>query len=187
MAHSCTPGLKITRCTLLRRRRLLPIKGRVVVKPGDMVEPETVVALTELPGEVYPVNVANLIGVNPAEVAGVMLKRTGDAVEQGEILARSSSFFGLFKSEVAAPMAGVIETISSITGQVIIRGAALPVEVRAYMKGRVADVFPEEGVEVETVATFIQGIFGIGGEVCCILHVAVDSPDRVLIEDMIVP
>jgi len=185
MAHSYTPGLKVTRCTLLKRRRLLPIKGRVVVNRGDMVEPETVVACTELPGDVFPVNVANLIGVSPKDVAGAMLKQKGEAVEKGETLARSSSFFGLFKSEVAAPASGIIETVSGITGQVIIRGAALPVEVRAYIKGRVVDVFPEEGVEVETVATFIQGIFGVGGEVSGILHVTSESPGQILSEDLI--
>ena len=43
-----------------------------------------------------------------------------------------------------------------------------------------AEVIENEGVVVETAGTFIQGIFGIGGETHGTLRMAVESPDEEL-------
>ncbi len=40
---------------------------------------------------------------------------------------------------------------------------------------------------IETVATFVQGIFGIGGEARGILHCVVDNPSHELTEELITP
>jgi pyruvate/2-oxoglutarate dehydrogenase complex dihydrolipoamide acyltransferase (E2) component len=63
-----------------------------------------------------------------------------------------------------SPAAGTIESISTTTGQVILRGAPIPVEVKAYIDGRVVEVLANEGAVVEADAAFVQGIFGVGGE-----------------------
>jgi hypothetical protein len=55
-----------------------------------------------------------------------------------------------------------------------------PVEVTAYIDGEVTEVFPKEGVLIETIASMIQGIFGIGGEIRGELLTVVDSPDQPL-------
>jgi len=49
----------------------------------------------------------------------------------------------------------------------------------------IKEVYPEEGVLVETWATFIQGIFGVGGERYGKLRMLVDSPDEKLVADKI--
>ena len=72
--------------------------------------------------------------------------------------------FGFFKSEVLSPVEGSIESISEVTGQIIMREAPIPVEIDAYMSGTVKNIIPNEGVTIQAHAAFIQGIFGIGGE-----------------------
>lgn len=164
MAHAYTPGLKVTERMKVVKKRILPLKGEVVVKKGDMVTSDTVVARTELPGVVEPVNVANILGVPPQDVPDTMLKKVGEHVEEGEAIARSKSFFGIFTSTAKAKISSTIENISSVTGQVLLRGAPVPIEVKAYLNGVVTDVFEKEGVEVTTWGSFVQGIFGIGPE-----------------------
>jgi hypothetical protein len=164
MGHAYTPGLKVTERMKVVKKRILPLKGDVVVKKGDKVTSDTVVARTELPGVVEPVNVANILGVPPQDVPDTMLKKVGEHVEEGEALARSKSFFGIFTSTAKAKISGTIENISSVTGQVLLRGAPVPIEVKAYLNGVVTDVFEKEGVEVTTWGSFVQGIFGIGPE-----------------------
>ena len=44
MAHSYTPGLRVTPRATLRRERRLPLRGHVLVQAGDRVEADTVVA-----------------------------------------------------------------------------------------------------------------------------------------------
>jgi hypothetical protein len=164
MTHAYTPGLKVTDKMQITKKRILPLKGEVMVKVGDKVTPDTVVARTNLPGNVEPINVANILGLPPEDVPEHMLKKEGDRVKEKEVIARSKSFFGLFSSECKSKSEGTIESISSITGQVLIRGNPIPVEVKAYLQGEVMEVFPKEGVSVRTLGSFVQGIFGIGGE-----------------------
>jgi len=49
MGHAYTPGLKVTEKLLVTKKRILPLKGEVLVKVGDKVTPDTVVARTNLP------------------------------------------------------------------------------------------------------------------------------------------
>lgn len=185
MAHSYTPGLKVTAFAAVRRERKLPLSGTVLVKVGDVVTAETVVARTELPGNVQTVNAANLLGVLPEDVLDCLTKPVGSTVQKGEAFAESKSFFGLFRSKATAPVTGTIESVSTVTGQALLREPPIPVEVDAYVDGTIVEVHPKQGVTVETRGTFIQGIFGIGGETCGPLHVAVSGPGDTLGEETI--
>ncbi len=187
MAHAYTPGLKVSPQTLVSKERRLPLRGEVLVKVGDKVTAETVVARTELPGNVQTINVANKLSILPEDIERHMTVKVGEWVEEGEVIAETRSFFGLFKSQCRMPVSGTIESVSNITGQVIIREKAIPVEVNAYVDGEVVEVFESEGVMVETVASFVQGIFGVGGEAVGYLEVLVDKPDDVLTPDLIKP
>ena len=179
MGTAYTPGLTVTANTIVRKTRKLPIKGSVLVKVGDHVKPDSVVAKADLPGDLDQVKVAHLLGVNPAEVAHKMLVKLEDKVEEGQVLARTTYFFGLFKSEAKAPCSGTVEYISDVSGNVGIRRAPRPVELTAYVQGAVVEVIPEEGVVIETLAALVQGIFGIGGEREGAIHI-MREPDRAI-------
>lgn len=182
MGHAYTPGLKVTEKILLTKNRILPLKGEVIVKKGDRVQPDDIVARTHLPGTVEPVNVANILGIPPEDIGDTMLKKQHDKVEKGEVIALSKSFFGLFKSRCYAKISGTVESISHVTGQVLLRGEPIPVTVKAYLNGEVVEVFENEGVAVSTWGSFIQGIFGIGGETHGEIKVVVPDNTTVLTE-----
>lgn len=177
MAHAYTPGLTVTRAATLRRERRLPISGQVVVKKGERVDATTIVARTDLPGNVQTVNVANILGVLPEDIGGSLLKKEREEVAAGEIIAISKNFFGLFTARVKSPCPGTIETASKVTGNVIIREPPIPLNVNAYVSGVVVEILEGQGVVIETHGAFIQGIFGIGGETHGKLKLAVKSPD----------
>lgn len=185
MSAGYTPGLKVSAHTRHQVRRLLPIAGDVLVAVGDQVQARQVVAQTFMPGDVTPLNMAKLLSMPPADVPECMLKREGDALHVGEVLARTKGIFGRFRTEYASTVAGTIESVSSVTGQVIVRGAPLPVEVLAYLSGRVTDVVPREGCVIEADASFIQGIFGIGGEAFGPIRMACRDHDQELTGDLI--
>jgi hypothetical protein len=180
MAHVYTPGLKVTEKTLVRKERRLPLKGEVVVKKDQRVTGEVIVAKTALPGNVTTVNVAGLMGVPAEDIKLMMLKKPGDAVKKDELIAQSKGFLGIFKSAVKSPIDGSVESASEITGQVILREAPKPVQVLAYIDGLVTEIFPEEGVAVETEASLVQGIFGIGGETRAVIKIVAKTVDQPL-------
>ena len=67
-----------------------------------------------------------------------------------------------------------------MTGQLLLRGAPIPVEVRAFVTGQVVERLPGEGCVIEADVTRVQGIFGIGGEAFGPIHMVCDSPDQPL-------
>jgi hypothetical protein len=180
MAHAYTPGLAVVERMVLLKERRLPLKGRVEVKVGDKVVAEDVVARTELPGSPELVNVANQLGVEPAEVPAAMLVKIGDMVQKDQLIAQTKSFWGLFKNEAKTPINGMLEEVNTTTGKALVRAPAIPVEVLAYIEGTVKEVIPEEGVVVESFGTFIQGIFGVGGEAFGELLLISDDPNMVI-------
>lgn len=180
MSSAYVPGLKVTDHAELKIERRLPLKGSVVVAKGDTVSWNTVVANTFLPGSVELVNAAAKLGISPEEVPQAMLKSEGDQVSKGETLARSKGFWGLFRSNLASPISGTVESVSEVSGLIVLRAPSVPVEINAYVDGIVEDILPEEGVIIRTSAAYIQGIFGIGGETAGEICIFTEDPDEEL-------
>jgi len=185
MAKAYTPGLLVTRHKKHRCMRRLPIAGEVRVSVGDTVSADDIVAETSLPGNVNPINLSNQMSLPPKDVIGCMLKSEGDPIALDEPIARTKGMFGMFKTIVHSRFAGTVETVSPVTGQVIIRGAPLPVQVRAYVGGTVVAVREHEGCEIETDVAYVQGIFGVGGETHGRIVMACDTHEQELTPDCI--
>ena len=180
MGHAYTPGLRVAAETIVRRERRLPLKGDVCVAAGAAVGPESVIARCVLPGNVQTVNLAAKLGVDPAAVGGTLLKPVGSAVAVDETIAEAKAMFGLMRNRVASPADGTLESVSSVTGQLLVRERPIPVEVNAYVRGHVAEVLPGEGAVVESRAALVQGIFGVGGETNGRLAIATSGPGQSL-------
>ena len=187
MGHTYTPGLTVTPRTVASKKRILPLPGTVLVEVGRMVSSATVVARAELPGKVHVVNMVNQLGILPEDLPDYMIKREGNRIEKAEVLAETKPLIKWFKTEVRSPITGVIETVSTATGQVILREPPRPVELFAYLDGKVVEVLPGQGVRVETTCAFIQGIFGIGGETWGEVVMAAASPEEDLAESLLTP
>ena len=180
MGHAYTPGLRVAAETLVRRERRLPLKGDVCVIAGAAVGPESVIARCELPGNVQTVNLAAKLGVDPSAVGATLLKPIGSAVALDEIIAEAKAMFGLMRNRAASPADGTLESVSSVTGQLLVRERPIPVEVNAYVRGHVAEVLPGEGAVVESRAALVQGIFGVGGETHGRIAIATKGPGETL-------
>ena len=187
MAHSYTPGLKVLKKTIFKKERILPLKGDVLVNSGDTLNPDTVVASTNLPGNVQMLKVSNILNIDPKDVVEALQVKEGQEVNKGDIIAETAGIFGMFKSSVESPVNGTIESISKTTGRVVVREAPIPVEVDAYVSGVVDEVIENEGIVLKSNAAFIQGIFGIAGEKRGDLMLVSSNPSEELTADLIKP
>lgn len=178
MGQAYSAGLTVTDSIILRKERILPLKGKVLVKKGDKVKSEDVVAETLLPGKVVPFNLANKLGVTPSQLVSYIKIQPGQQITKDTILAENKGLFGLgiFKSEVRSPVEGEVESVSSVTGQVLLREPRIPVQVKAFVEGIVTEVIPDEGVIIENKSAYIQGIFGLGDETVGELMMLATSP-----------
>ena len=187
MSRSYTPGLKILSKTKIIINRILPMKGNVHFKVGEMVKSQDIVASTEIPGNVQMINVSKKLNIEPDNVLECMLVELDESIIKDQVIAESKGVFGLFKQQLKSPINGTLANVSEITGQAIIAEPPIPVEVDAYISGKIIDVMDAEGVTIETEGVMIQGILGIGGENRGELMVLTKSPKDELTLNMILP
>jgi hypothetical protein len=169
---------RITPLTTIRRERLLPARGQVLVQPGELVGPADVVARCLLPSEVRVVDVSRTLGVRREQTAKCMRKAEGDSVQAGEVLASTGGLLGRLKPSCRAPVTGQVVTVRD--GLALIEAAATTFELCAHIAGQVTNVMPNLGVVISTSGALIQGFWGSGGEAEGIVKVVVDSPLRPL-------
>jgi hypothetical protein len=93
----------------------------------------------------------------------------------------------MMKTDVKAAATGTIESVSDSSGMVFLRGAPQPIEIMAHVPGRVVEVLASEGAVIETSATLVQGIFGVGGEARGPIALACRAAEEELHEDLIRP
>ncbi len=185
MAQAYSAGLTVTDNIILRKERILPLKGTVKVKVGDKVKANDLVAETLLPGKVLPLNLANKLGVQASLINDYLKIKPGDFIKKGQLLAETKGFLGFFKSSVKSPFDGEVESVSVHTGQMLLREPRIPVQIKAFIDGLVVEVIPEEGVVIENKSAYIQGIFGLAGEVTGKLKMIAKDPNEVVSADQI--
>jgi hypothetical protein len=159
----------------IRRERLLPARGQVLVRPGEMVGPADVVARCQVAGEIRVVDVRQALKVRRERADRTLRKAAGDAVQAGEVLAAPRGLLGRLR-RCRAPMDGHV--LAARNGMVLIEALPTTFELRAHMKGQIANIMPDRGVVISTVGTLIQGVWGSGGEAEGVLNMLVDSPQK---------
>lgn len=164
MGSAFTPGLTITDCTSVRKARRLPVRGEVLVHVGQRVTPETVVASVNVPGTLVVVKAASTLGISPEQLSRFAQVHEGDIVQRDQLLGERKTFFGMVTQRCRSPRGGTVEYISALSGNIGIRGEPRPVGCTAYIAGTVAEIIEGEGAVVETSGSYVQGIFGVGGE-----------------------
>jgi len=173
---------QVTPLANVRRERVLPVPGDVLVRVGDHVEPTQIVAAADLPGDFHIVPVARLLGVRASRAARYLRVGPGDEVQQGQVIARRR---GLAARSVRSPINGVVR--ASGGGRVLIEAYPIPFELRAYIPGTVSNVIENQGVVIETMGAVIQGAWGTGGESLGVLRCMVKNPDEPLLGKAIDP
>ncbi len=142
--------------TLIRRKRVLPVPGRVLVSNGEKVIATDIVAQAGQPGRHVLIDVRRLMGFSSSDEAAKVIQCTqGIRVSQGDIIAQTG---GLFAHSVRSPLSGMVVTISA--GRVLIEEDSVPLQVRAGISGTVREVIAERGVVIETSGALIQGWLG---------------------------
>jgi hypothetical protein len=167
---------------MARIERRLPHPGEVVVRVGQRVEPDEVVARAFVPGTPQIVNLARALMVAPARVERAMRREVGNKVAQGEVLASTGPLGG---RTCLSPLDGVIAAVDGETGYVTIVPDPATVELQATVRGVVMEVMPYEGLRIETPAAQIYGAFGVGQERAGVLRLLVTDPSEPILPEML--
>lgn len=169
---------RITSLTTVRRERILPVPGHVLVGPGEMVGPADVIARCQLPGEVHVLDVCRAMRIPRARAARYMRKSVGDTVQVNDFLASPRGPLRRIRKGYRSPVDG--EVIEIRDGLILIESTPATLELRAHVRGQVTNVMPNRGVVISVSGALIQGMWGSGGEAEGVLKMVVDNPQKPL-------
>lgn len=174
---------KVKALTTIRRERILPQFGEVVVRATQEVSPVQVIARASRETGYQVLRASQMLGVSPETLPNYLLIEPGTAVRRGmPIMQGKKNFFGRAK-RYASPIDGVFHEVNN--GYLILQNTPELIELRALMTSRVANLVPNRGVVLETTGSLIQAMWDSGMEAFGKLKIVAEAPDEVLKSDKI--
>ena len=79
---------------MARVERRMPHPGKILVRVGQRVEPDDIIARCFVPSAPQIINLARALAIAPSKISRAMLLEVGNKVEQGAVLARTSRLGG---------------------------------------------------------------------------------------------
>lgn len=156
--------------------RMLAGAGEVIVRVGDQIAPETIVARSMTAERPAVLFVASELGVPNNTVSRYLTKKVGSTFEQGDTLARTRR--GLRTVSFPAPAAGTLTSVDEANGTVVFSIASGQNQLRALVSGEVERVVPERGATIRSTGSRLFGIVGFGGEAIGPIVIGPDRGDR---------
>lgn len=160
----------------IRRKRLLPKEGEVIVRVGQEVPPLHVLARTPISTKFEVVPLSNMLGVTPEELPDKLQVNLGETVSPETVLATKKQLIG--SKEILAPIDGEVAAVEN--GRLILKQTTDWFELRAMVHGRVINYEANHGVSLEIVGALIQGTWATGDIIMGTLHLTTEQPDGML-------
>lgn len=161
--------------TTIRRERLLPVPGKVVVRKGQKVSTTDVVAEARLSPEHLQLDVARGLGLGEEQADGHIQCKSGDTIAQGDVVAGP---VGIGHRVVRSPQSGRV--IATGGGLVLIEVESSPYELKAGLPGIVTELIDDRGVVIDGAGALIQGVWGNGRIDFGLMFVLAQSPNEIL-------
>ncbi len=148
----------VSALAMVRRTRLLPYSGRVMVHESQKVKASDTIATCILPGRHVRIDLRQALNVKQLEkIAPLVEKKVGDALQKGDIIAQTK---GMLRRIVRAPSNGYLISIDN--GLALLEIDNQVFELKAGFSGFVHEIIPEKGAVIEYSGALIQGTWGNG-------------------------
>lgn len=187
------PYTRISPMTRIRIERTLPAPGEILVKTGERVEARQKIARVPARGKIQVVNVARMLGLDNHDLSRVMVKKQGDRVQAGEILATRQRVLPFLHKPCRSPNAGrlaaigygwvVIELEGDIGGEPAAGSESQAIDLLALVTGQVTAIRDRRSVTIETIGAYIAGACSLGGEGLGVLQVSAEDRSAMLTAD----
>lgn len=174
------PVTHINPLTLIRRERISPIPGKVLVRQGQTVKASDTVVEANLSPAHLLVDVTRGLGVAATKADQYIACKAGLAVEKGDVLAGP---VGVSRRVLRAPRDGTVVVAGG--GQILLDVTDTVQPVKAGIPGEVTELVPKKGVVIETIGALIQGVWGNGAVDFGLLSLVARAPDHVLTPDQL--
>jgi hypothetical protein len=161
--------------TLIRRERLLPQPGKVLVRAGQKVAATDAIAEASLFPDFLLLDVARSLQLSAGKTEQYLQCHVGDQLAQGDVIAGP---VGLGNRIVRAPRDGKVVLLGE--GQVLLETTGKLFQLKAAIPGNVVELIDDRGALIETTGALIQGVWGNGRIDAGVMSVLAKKPDMLL-------
>ena len=143
--------------TNIKRERVVPVAGDVLVRRMQKVSPTDVIVVASMAPRFMLIDIAQGLQVSPSRADEYLQRRSGENLVKGDIIAGP---VGVLKRVIRAPQAGQVKIAGE--GKVLYETESPVYELQAGMEGTVTNIIPERGAIIETRGALVQGVWGNG-------------------------
>lgn len=143
--------------TSIKRERVLPVAGDVLVRRMQKVSPTDVIVAAPMAPEYVLIDIAQGLRVSSAKADELLQRRSGEDLVKGDIIAGP---VGMFNRVIRAPKSGQVKIAGE--GKVLFEAESPTYELQSGMEGTVTNIIPERGAIIETRGALVQGVWGNG-------------------------
>lgn len=140
--------------------RPLPSEGKILVKAGQEVVPETVIAVGKKQAGFRQVNLAKVLEVDSAEV--VLVKTVGSRVYRGDLIAKAPKLWGIKEAQYRSPLEGILTEYEAASGRAGFQYLPESQNIAAGMWGEVKKVLPKEKIVIGSLADRVNLLVNLG-------------------------
>jgi hypothetical protein len=145
--------------TVIEHERRLPSPGEVLVKVGDVVQSDAMIARGAVSGALRVIDAAEALGIRRERLSLCLRVEVGQDVASGQTLA-ASGFMGW--RTVRAPVTGRVSHI--VGGRIFVQETERTLELPAFLPGEVSRVLPGVGAVIRSTVARLLGVWGSGGD-----------------------
>jgi len=176
MNEVLAPVVHLLPLTHIRRERILPVPGKILVRKGQKVGANDVVAEARLNAKHLLLDVAVGLAVQRNRAEQYIRVKPGDQLAEGDLLAGPAGFG---HRVLRAP--GNSRVILVGSDEILLELAEGLSQVKAGITGEVVELIADYGVVIETTGALIQGVWGNNRVDYGLLTVLAHDPAEVLI------
>ena len=164
--------------TTLQETRLLPRAGHVIVKKGQSVTAQEVVAEALVGTKHLLIDVTQNFNLPPEKAQAAIKCKEGQRLKKGDVLAQHA---GLIPRTLRAPEDARVLLVND--GKIFLETARRGINLQAGLPGRVVEVYEGLGITIEAQGALIQGLWGNQRIESGQLQIAIEKPNDVLKSD----
>jgi hypothetical protein len=165
-----------------RRRRQLPVSGKIFVRKGQVVSESEVIGEAVLGVHYQYLDLGSGLGVKAEDVAAYVGVKTGTRIEAGDVIAGP---VGSARRVVRAPVACTVLGLER--ERILLECGGDSFQLVAGFPGVVADLLADRGAVIESSGILLQGVWGNGhwnrGKLVCLAK----TPQHVLSPTQLLP
>lgn len=141
----------------------LPKDSEILVSPGSEINEGETLAKTYVSKNTLSFPLASILKVKPDNIFRFLLKKVGEYVKNGDLVAQKKGLFGLFKKKFYSPTDGKIDSVDTTSGDLLIKLAAEEYPFKSDVNGKVVEV-SNDVVSVEFKAIEISAETSYNGK-----------------------